>query len=67
MALVKQFRFSHHMQQSTTCLHFCAIQRRCIWAGGQLGVAACLARIVAADAAVFSCLVWQCELTTGQY
>ena len=37
-----------HMQQSTLCLHFRGIQWCCVWAGRQLGIAACLACIAAA-------------------
>ena len=36
------------MQQSTACLHLRGVQRRCVWAVGQLGVAACLACVTAA-------------------
>jgi len=36
------------MQQSTACLHFRGVQRRCVWAVGRLGVAACLACVAAA-------------------
>jgi len=58
------------MQQSTACLHFRGVQRRCVWAVGRLGVAACLACVAAAvdRQARRSCivLVWRCELTAGQ-
>ena len=40
------------MQQSTACLHFRGVQRRCVWAVGGLGVAACLACVAAAAVAV---------------
>ena len=49
------------MQQSTACLHFRGVQRLCVWAVGQLGVAACLACVAAAAVdrqARQSCLVW---------
>jgi len=36
------------MQQSTACLHVRGVQRRCVWAVGRLGVAACLACVAAA-------------------
>ena len=36
------------MQQSTACLHFRGVQRRCVWAVGRLGVAAWLACVAAA-------------------
>ena len=36
------------MQQSTACLHVRGAQRRCVWAVGRLGVAACLACVAAA-------------------
>jgi len=36
------------MQQSAACLHFRGVQRRCVWAVGRLGVAACLACVAAA-------------------
>jgi len=56
------------MQQSTACLHFRGVQRRCVWAarrsclhglrrgggGRQAGVTDLL------------CIVWRCELTAGQ-
>jgi len=35
------------MQQSTACLHFRGVQRRCVWAVGRLSVAACLACVAA--------------------
>ena len=48
------------MQQSTACLHFRGVQRRCAWAVGRLGVAACLACVAAAvdRQARQSCLDW---------
>jgi len=54
----EKFRFSH-MQQSTACSHFRGVQRRCVWAVGRLGVAACLACAAAAVdwQALWSCLV----------
>jgi len=36
------------MQQSIACLHVRGVQRRCVWAVGRLGVAACLACVAAA-------------------
>jgi len=42
-------------------LHFRGVQRRCVWAVGRLGVAACLACVAAAAVdrqARQSCLVW---------
>jgi len=48
------------MQQSTACLHFRGVPRRCAWAVGRLGVAACLACVAAAAdwQAQQSCFVW---------
>ena len=49
------------MQQSIECLHFRGIQRRCVWAVGRLGVAACLACVAAAAVdrhSRQSCRVW---------
>jgi len=48
------------MQQSTACLHFRGVLRRCVRAVGRLGVAACLACVAAAAVdrqARQSCLV----------
>jgi len=36
------------MQQSAACLDIRGVQRRCVWAVGRLGVAACLASVAAA-------------------
>ena len=44
---MKKFR-SSHMQQSAACLDIRGVQRRCVWAVGRLGVAACLASVAAA-------------------
>jgi len=60
--LVKKFRPSH-MQQSTACSYIMrGVLRRCVWAVGRLGVAACLACVVAAAVdwqARQSCHVWR--------
>ena len=58
---MEKFRFSH-TQQSTARLHLGGVQRRCVWAVGRLGVAACLACVaaVAVDRqARQSCRVWR--------
>jgi len=45
------------MQQSTACLHFRGVQRRCVWAVGRLDVAACVAAEAVDRQARRSCLV----------
>jgi len=45
------------MQQSTACLHFRGVQRRCVRAIGRLRVAACVAAAVDRQARQ-SCRVW---------
>ena len=52
------------MQQSTACI-LRGVQRRCVWAVGRLGVAACVAA-AAVDRQARQCLVWRCELTARQ-
>ena len=60
------------MQQSTACLHFHGVQRRWLRVGGRAARSSCLSGLRRggggrlAGAAVLSCLVWRCEMTTGQ-
>jgi len=67
---VNKFRFSH-MQQSTACLHF-AWRTTSLRVGGRAARRSCLPGLRRggggrqAGATVLSCLVWRCELTTGQ-
>jgi len=49
------------MQQSTACI-LRGVQRRCVWAVGRLGVAACVAA-AAVDRQARQCLVWRCGLS----
>jgi len=63
-------RFSH-TQQSTACLQF-AWRTTSMRVGGRAARRSCLPGMRRggggrqADATVLSCLVWRCELTTGQ-